>query len=109
MNKYFIRYCLKCDHDWSKINKYIIVRYLYEYIYIYIYIFTTKVLLIKYEFQEYLMFNRPDYVCRAEKRQNILTEIANLRDKRKPIKRELLMTNYTNNRVPPNPLGNTTL
>lgn len=49
--------------------------------------------------------NRPDYICQAEKRQNILSDLANLRDKRKQLKQDLLLTNNTENKIPPNPLG----
>lgn len=53
------------------------------------------------------MTNRPDYINRAEKRQNILTDIAGLRDERNKLKKELLITHHNNeNKVPPNPLGN---
>lgn len=52
------------------------------------------------------MINRPDYVNRAKERQNILTSIASLREKRKQLKRELLTTNSFGNNVPPNPLSN---
>lgn len=51
------------------------------------------------------MTNRPDYICRAEERQNILSNIANLRDKRKKLKRDMLITNKNENKVLPNPLG----
>lgn len=52
------------------------------------------------------MINRPDYVCRAEERQNILTDMASLRNKRKQLKRDLLITNNFENNVPPHPLSN---
>lgn len=51
------------------------------------------------------MTNRPDYVCRAEERHNILANIASLRDERKKLKRNVLLTNYNENKIPPNPLG----
>ncbi|XP_025195028.1 putative uncharacterized protein DDB_G0282133 isoform X2 [Melanaphis sacchari] len=59
----------------------------------------------KSSLQEYLMTNRPDYICRAEERQNILTNLTKLRDKRKQLKREMLITNNIENKVPPNPLA----
>jgi len=52
------------------------------------------------------MINRPDYICRAKERQNILSNLASLRDKRKQLKRDMLITNNNENKVPPNPLGN---
>jgi hypothetical protein len=52
------------------------------------------------------MINRPDYVNRAKERQNILSSIANLREKRKQLKRDMLATNIFEINVPPNPLGN---
>lgn len=52
------------------------------------------------------MTNRPDYVCRAKERQNILTDIAKLRDNRKQLKRNMLITHNYENKIPPNPLGN---
>jgi len=52
------------------------------------------------------MTNRPDYICRAEKRQTILTNLATLRDERKQLKRDMLITNNYENNIPPNPLGN---
>lgn len=52
------------------------------------------------------MVNRPDYVCRAKERQNILADLVNLRDQRKQLKRDLLISNDHNNEIPPNPLGN---
>ncbi|XP_008185356.1 probable WRKY transcription factor protein 1 isoform X2 [Acyrthosiphon pisum] len=59
----------------------------------------------KSSLQEYLMTNRPDYICRAEERQTILTNLASLRDERKQLKRDMLMTNNYENNVPPNPLA----
>ncbi|VVC28098.1 ALMS motif [Cinara cedri] len=55
--------------------------------------------------QEYLMKNRPDYICRAEERQTILTNIASLRDKRTKLKRDMLIANHNRTKVPPNPLA----
>jgi len=52
------------------------------------------------------MTNRPDYICRAQERQTILTNLASLRDKRKQLKRDMLITNNYENNIPPNPLGN---
>jgi len=52
------------------------------------------------------MENRPDYICRAEERKTILTNLANLRDERKQLKRNMLITNSNENNIPPNPLGN---
>lgn len=52
------------------------------------------------------MTNRPDYVCRAEERRHILNDMACLRDERKQLKRNLLITNSHENNIPPNPLGN---
>lgn len=52
------------------------------------------------------MTNRPDYICRAEERQDILTNLAILRDERKQLKKDMLIVNTTENKVPPNPLGN---
>lgn len=52
------------------------------------------------------MINRPDYIHRAEERRKILNDIASLRDKRKQLKKDLLLTNNNANNVPPNPLGN---
>lgn len=52
------------------------------------------------------MANRPDYVDRAEERRNILNDLASLRDERKQLKRNLLVSNDCKNKVPPNPLGN---
>lgn len=51
------------------------------------------------------MMNRPDYICRAEERQNILSHIASLRNERKKLKRDILLTNNCQNQLPPNPLG----
>uniref|UniRef100_A0A2S2P1K7 Alstrom syndrome protein 1 n=1 Tax=Schizaphis graminum TaxID=13262 RepID=A0A2S2P1K7_SCHGA len=59
----------------------------------------------KSSLQEYLIINRPDYICRAEERQNILTNLASLRDKRKELKKDMLITNNNENKIPPNPLA----
>ncbi|KAE9539405.1 hypothetical protein AGLY_004657 [Aphis glycines] len=59
----------------------------------------------KSSLQEYLMINRPDYICRAKERQNILSNLASLRDKRKQLKRDMLITNNNENKIPPNPLA----
>ncbi|XP_022183708.1 inner centromere protein A-like isoform X3 [Myzus persicae] len=59
----------------------------------------------KSSLQEYLMENRPDYICRAEERKTILTNLASLRDERKQLKRNMLITNNNENKVPPNPLA----
>ncbi|XP_060876228.1 myb-like protein U isoform X1 [Metopolophium dirhodum] len=59
----------------------------------------------KSSLQEYLMTNRPDYICRAEERQTILTNLASLRDERKQLKKDMLMTNNYENNLPPNPLA----
>ncbi|XP_050430260.1 MATH and LRR domain-containing protein PFE0570w-like isoform X2 [Adelges cooleyi] len=59
----------------------------------------------KSSLQEYLLSNRPDYVYRAQERQNILSDLASMRDHRKQLKRELLLTNNKENTVPPNPLA----
>lgn len=52
------------------------------------------------------MTNRPDYICRAEERQNILSDISNLRNERKILKTNLLLTNNFDKKIPPNPLSN---
>lgn len=49
--------------------------------------------------------NRPDYICRAEERQNILSNLASLRDKRKQLKRDFLFRNNLVNKLPSHPLG----
>lgn len=61
---------------------------------------------IIFNLQEYLRSNRPDYVCRAEKRQNILSDLANLREERRNLKKNILLLNSCENNIPPNPLSN---
>lgn len=56
-------------------------------------------------FKEYLIKNRPDYICRAVERQNILSDLANLRNERRKLKTNLLISNNFEKHIPPNPLG----